>query len=160
MRAPTTRPDTGVDLGPPAAARLVGCAAAAARPCGRLLPAGVLVIVGAARLPDRAVALEAAAKAQLPDAVAALYAAGVLNVGQDVPAHQQHVNKPRSCSQPTDSCSILLLWGCRQTGTHIWHQDSRALFSDRKDAGLRRLQLWEQKADAHQVEAAEVLPKR
>ncbi len=50
------------------------------------LPAGVAVAHGAARAPDRAVALEAAAEAQLPHAVAALHARRVLDVAQDVPA--------------------------------------------------------------------------
>ena len=66
-------------LTPPA-----GVACARTQP-GGLLPARVLVGNVAARLPDSAIALEAAAKAELPDAVAALHAASVLNVGQDVP---------------------------------------------------------------------------
>lgn len=64
-----------------------GVACARTQP-GSLLPARVLVRNVAARLPDSAVALEAAPKAELPDAVAALHAAGVLNVGQDVPVQR------------------------------------------------------------------------
>ena len=41
---------------------------------------------GAARAPDGAVGLKAAAKAELPQAVAALHANRVLHVGQNVPA--------------------------------------------------------------------------
>ena len=42
----------------------------------------------AQRLPHRAVALEAAAKAELPQAVALAHAARVLDVAQDVPARR------------------------------------------------------------------------
>lgn len=75
----------------------------------------MLVCDVAAGLPDSAVALEAAAKAELPDAVAALQPAGVLNVGQNVPAAttltiscnpQHHSN----CSAPAISAS-----GCAAT---------------------------------------------
>ena len=64
---------------------------------GSLLPARVLVGDVAARLPDSAVALEAAAKAELPDAVAALHAAGVLNVGQNVPVQQRSTTSDVLC---------------------------------------------------------------
>lgn len=43
----------------------------------------------APRAPDRAVRLEAAAKAQLPQAVAAAQAGGVLHISQDVPAQKR-----------------------------------------------------------------------
>lgn len=48
-------------------------------------PRDVLLGVITQRMPDRAVALEARAKADLPDAVAALHAAHRLDVGQNVP---------------------------------------------------------------------------
>ena len=53
-------------------------------------PAGVLVVDGAARAPDGAVGLKAAAKAELPQAVATLHANRVLHVGQNVPAGRPH----------------------------------------------------------------------
>ena len=53
-----------------------------------LQPAGVLGVDVAPRAPDRAVRLEAAAKAQLPQAVAAPQARSVLHIGQNVPAQE------------------------------------------------------------------------
>ena len=64
-----------------------------------LLPAGVRVAECAARPPDGAVALEAAAEAKLPHAVPAPHAAGVLDVAQDVPvdhAMQRHPSNQMS----------------------------------------------------------------